>query len=90
MHSCIAALSQGVPCVGVAYSRKFEGVFDTVGMAEWVVDGGSLSSAEAVERVLELFRKREAIRDNLLRSAEGARKQLSDVFNKMFSSDILY
>jgi len=90
MHSCIAALSQGVPCVGVAYSRKFEGVFDTVGMAEWVVDGGRLSSAEAVERVLELFRKREAIRDNLLRSAEGARKQLSDVFNKMFSSDILY
>jgi len=88
MHSCIAALSQGVPCVGVAYSKKFEGVFDTVGMAEWVVDGRRLSSAEAVERVLELFRKREAVRDDLLRSAEGARKQLADVFGKMFSSDI--
>lgn len=89
MHSCIAALSQGVPCVGVAYSKKFEGVFDTVGMAEWVVDGRRLSSAEAVERVLELFRKREAVKDDLLRSAEGARKQLADVFGKMFSSDIL-
>ena len=32
MHACIAALSQGVPCVGVAYSMKFAGVFDTVGM----------------------------------------------------------
>ena len=90
MHSCIAALSQGVPCVGVAYSKKFEGVFDTVGMAEWVVDGRRLSSGEAVEKVLELFRKRHTVRDNLLRSAEGARTQLSDVFGKMCSSDILY
>jgi polysaccharide pyruvyl transferase WcaK-like protein len=88
MHSCIAALSQGVPCVGVAYSKKIEGVFDTVGMAEWLVDGRRLSSAEALERVLELFRKRGAVKDDLLRSAEGARKQLLDVFKKLFSSDI--
>ena len=38
MHACIGALSQGIPCVGVAYSMKFRGVFESVGVADWVVD----------------------------------------------------
>jgi len=31
MHSCIAAISTGVPTIGLAYSKKFIGVFQTVG-----------------------------------------------------------
>jgi polysaccharide pyruvyl transferase WcaK-like protein len=38
MHACIAAISQCVPAVGLAYSRKFHGVFESVGMEEWVID----------------------------------------------------
>ncbi len=38
MHSCIAALSQGVPTVGLAYSDKTLGVFETAGVGEGVVD----------------------------------------------------
>jgi len=38
MHACIAALSQGIPAIGVAYSEKFIGVFDSVGAGEMVVD----------------------------------------------------
>ena len=41
MHACIAALSQGIPTVGVAYSRKFAGVFEMVGAEDWVIDGAS-------------------------------------------------
>src|ERR1035437_6945226 len=33
MHACIAALSQNIPAVAVAYSDKFLGVMDTVGAA---------------------------------------------------------
>ncbi|OFY63420.1 MAG: hypothetical protein A3H98_14280, partial [Bacteroidetes bacterium RIFCSPLOWO2_02_FULL_36_8] len=39
MHACVAALSQGIPTVGVAYSRKFQGVFESVGFEDMVVDG---------------------------------------------------
>ena len=38
MHACIAALSQCVPAIGLAYSRKFAGVLDSIGGGATVVD----------------------------------------------------
>ena len=38
MHACIAALSQGVPCVALAYSEKFAGVLESVAMDDLVID----------------------------------------------------
>jgi len=35
MHACIAALSQGIPAVAIAYSDKFTGVMQTVGAGGW-------------------------------------------------------
>ncbi len=84
MHACIAALSQGVPCVGIAYSRKFEGVFDTVGMGGWVVDGREVGNEQAVSRILELYRKRDDVRQGLRVRADEARRRLYDVFATLF------
>ena len=36
MHACIAAFSSGVPVVPMAYSRKFEGLFGTLGYTRMV------------------------------------------------------
>lgn len=36
MHACIAAFSSGVPVVPMAYSRKFEGLFGTLGYTRTV------------------------------------------------------
>ena len=52
MHACIAALSQGIPTVGVAYSEKFVGVFDSVGAGEMVVDCRS-SSYESIINIIK-------------------------------------
>lgn len=38
MHACIAALSQGIPTVAIAYSDKFRGVFASVGVEQYVRD----------------------------------------------------
>lgn len=83
MHSCIAALSQGVPCVGVAYSMKFRGVFESVGMEDWVVDGREMNEEDAVRRVMELYRTRDGIRDDLKSNADAARNRLRQVFSEM-------
>jgi polysaccharide pyruvyl transferase WcaK-like protein len=80
MHACIAALSQGIPCVGIAYSMKFEGVFESVGMNGWVVDGRNTANAEAVVRVIELYSRRDEIRADLARNAQEARSRLRHVF----------
>ena len=85
MHACIAALSQGVPCVGVAYSMKFEGVFESVGMGEWVVDGRNVGNARAIARVLKLYRRRNDVREVLGRRADEARDSLRAVFRRVFT-----
>lgn len=84
MHSCIAALSQGVPCVGVAYSMKFHGVFESVGMEDWVVDGRKASNQEAVNRVLALYRDRDSVRARLTKHADEARASLAETFRRLF------
>lgn len=83
MHACIAALSQGIPCVGVAYSMKFRGVFESVGMADWVVDGRSVSNDEAVAIILARHRNRDSTRRPLGEAAEQARARLQEVFRDL-------
>ena len=83
MHACIAALSQGIPCAGVAYSMKFAGVFGTVGAETWVVDGREATNEQAVARILDLYRQRAEMRDGLSQRAEEARKQLQDIFRNL-------
>ena len=86
MHSCIAALSQGIPCVGIAYSMKFDGVFESVGVRDWVVDGRKLSNEEAVTRVLDLYDQRDQVRNRLTRHANAARVQLNEVFGRLLTA----
>jgi polysaccharide pyruvyl transferase WcaK-like protein len=86
MHSCIAALSQGVPCVGVAYSGKFQGVFESVGAGEWVVDGREVSTTQAVERIAALFQERQKIREPLRSRATAARSDLAVVFKDLLEA----
>jgi polysaccharide pyruvyl transferase WcaK-like protein len=88
MHSCIAALSQGIPCVGIAYSRKFEGVFDSVGMGEWVVDARDSAEQEAVDQVLACYRKRLDVRGELVRQAERARADLERLFSELIGASV--
>ena len=83
MHACIAALSQGVPSVGVAYSKKFAGVFDSVGMREWVVDARQASNEEALARILELFRSRHDVVSALRQRSQEARARLPEIFQKL-------
>jgi colanic acid/amylovoran biosynthesis protein len=88
MHSCIAALSQGIPCVGIAYSRKFAGVFQSIGMEDWVIDGRETTGEQAVARVLDLYRQRDSVRDRLARRATEARERLNEVFRELVISQI--
>lgn len=83
MHSCIAALSQGVPCVGVAYSMKFAGVFDSVGMADHVIDARKTTQTDATRRIVELYRGRNARRAPLAAAADAARQELKRIFGQL-------
>ncbi len=60
MHSCIAAFSAGVPVVPMAYSRKFAGLFGSLGY-EHTVDCTSESEEKIVARIGDAFARRTAL-----------------------------
>lgn len=88
MHSCIAALSQGIPTVGVAYSKKFAGVFDSVGAADWVVDGRQFDSAQAVAKTMKILQGREALCGPLAGRVRAAQAELQTTFEQMLATAV--
>ena len=57
MHACIAAFSSGVPVVPMAYSRKFEGLFGTLGYAR-TVDCTTQGAAEIMGLISAAYEDR--------------------------------
>ena len=57
MHACIAAFSSGVPVVPMAYSRKFEGLFGTLGYRR-TVDCTTQTAEVILDQVMAGFSDR--------------------------------
>jgi len=79
MHACIAALSQGVPAVGIAYSPKFLGVLASIGAGELVADPRTLSADRILDQVDRVFLGRAEIRHRLEQSMPTVRAKTRDV-----------
>jgi polysaccharide pyruvyl transferase WcaK-like protein len=86
MHSCIAGLSITVPTVGIAYSGKFDGVFDTVGCRDTIIDARKVDGDTAVRVVLRIYRCREEIRQRLRNTTAGVKKQIQDTFQAIMGT----
>jgi polysaccharide pyruvyl transferase WcaK-like protein len=86
LHACIAALSQEIPTVGVAYSRKFHGVFETVGVEGSVIDGRAEDVESALARVADLYERRLDSRDELRSSVGCARAELRRQFKQLYAA----
>ena len=61
MHACIAAVSSGVPTVPVSYSRKFTGLFESLGYSP-VADCKTESEAQILETIRSGFQQRETLK----------------------------
>jgi polysaccharide pyruvyl transferase WcaK-like protein len=85
MHACIAAVSQGVPVAPVAYSRKFIGVFDSVGLGELVVDPRNVSQQEAIDAVVAAFQCRAELRAQIMPRVKEAQEGIRQTFVDLLS-----
>jgi polysaccharide pyruvyl transferase WcaK-like protein len=65
MHSCIAALSQFIPAVGIAYSKKFKGVFESIGLGNCVADAYLCNEDELLSVVKIALKRRDQTRKHL-------------------------
>jgi colanic acid/amylovoran biosynthesis protein len=76
MHACIGAFSSGVPVVPIAYSRKFNGLFGTLGY-QYFVDGKATDTDEAISRTLQWFDERDVLAKALVAGRALAEKRLA-------------
>lgn len=81
MHSTIAALSQYVPAVGMAYSKKFAGVFQTAGVEKYVVDMRQMDEAQILGRINELHQARGYTRRYLTEAMPKVQKKVMSLFD---------
>jgi colanic acid/amylovoran biosynthesis protein len=86
MHACIAALSQAVPALGLAYSRKFEGVFRSLDAGDLVLDLTRQDMAGGLKFVEERFRQRELLKQGLQTTAPKLRESVLELFQDIVRS----
>lgn len=83
MHACIAAISQNVPTAAIAYSKKFNGVFESVGLGHMVVDARLLDMEESINRVIALYRDREAEKLSMADKTGSAKQIVYETFERL-------
>ena len=88
MHATIAALSQGVPCAAIAYSPKFQGVFEACGQSAHVADPTRLSTQELVDCLLGSFHSRSSARYVLAERLVGVRGLLQVQFDRFLTDGV--
>jgi len=86
MHSCIAALSQGIPTIGVAYSRKFKGIFDSIDIGNMVSDARSASMEETINFIFNQFQNKQSIQADLGNKVRVTQKRLLEIFDLMLNT----
>jgi colanic acid/amylovoran biosynthesis protein len=82
MHACIAAISQAVPAVSVAYSDKFIGVMKTVGVESLVADPRQMNAEEILQHIDRCLLGRDQIRRQLEQSMPQVKKSILDTISQ--------
>lgn len=83
MHACIAAISQCVPAVGLAYSRKFHGVFKSVGVDELVIDIRECDGNAVIATVDRAYQRRAELRAKLEANIPAVRASVLGLFSQL-------
>jgi polysaccharide pyruvyl transferase WcaK-like protein len=75
MHSCIAAFSSGVPTLPMAYSRKFNGLFNSLNYTH-VLDCLALDTQSALQMFIHAFDHRDQLAVDLNTGNKMAQEKL--------------
>jgi len=85
MHACIAALSQNVPAVAIAYTDKFIGVMQTIGMGASMADPRTLGEEEILSLVDRAFEQRASARRELEQRIPQVRERVLNLFTEVLA-----
>lgn len=76
MHSNIAAISQGIPTIAIAYSHKAPGIMSLVGLGKYVCRFDTMDFSELSAKITDVWSSREEIRKQLTARAEELKQSV--------------
>ena len=68
MHSTIAAISSGVPVIPIAYSRKFNGLYNTLDYPYYVDAKNIESEKVALDKIISFINEKNNLLDSVVKS----------------------
>lgn len=83
MHACIGAVSQNVPSVSIAYSDKFAGVMESVGVGSIVADPRKMGEKEILRIVEQAFDARAQVREQLTQTMPHVKQTVLRLFSEV-------
>lgn len=84
MHATIAAISSGVPVIPFSYSRKFEGLFGSIGY-NYIIRGTSISTEEAVSLTLQWIETSSELKANIIDSEDIVKERIDILKAKLIT-----
>ncbi len=82
MHSNIFATSMKIPTTAIAYEKKTNGIMETVGLEEYVVEIDTITKEKLIETVERGIKNSENIKKQLNERIEQIRKEILEKLNK--------
>ena len=83
MHACIGAISQCIPAVGLAYSGKFIGVFESVGVGDTVVDLRTETTEQVLKQVADIYQQRDEKAEKLQVTVPQIQQHVLQLFDNL-------
>jgi len=80
MHACIAALSQNIPSVAIAYSKKFFGVMQSIVAESLVADPRILGKEEIFNIIDEVYEHRDSVSEQLKQTMPQVKEMVLNLF----------
>jgi colanic acid/amylovoran biosynthesis protein len=80
MHATIAAISQKIPTIGLAYSKKFVGVYETAGVDDCVTDLRTLTNEKVMILIKNTYSNRVVINKRLEQTIPEVKKTVYAIF----------
>ncbi|KMQ51474.1 hypothetical protein CHISP_1721 [Chitinispirillum alkaliphilum] len=88
MHACIAALSQNIPAIGIAYSKKFLGLYQTIGVESLVADACFDDFDTIVSIITNRYENRRIYACKLKQHLQRIPKTHKSVFNDPYTNNM--
>lgn len=88
MHACIGSISQAIPTVTLAYSKKALGVMSHLNMGDSVVDLRTLDAAASLGAIDALFDRRADLRAALSGQVPAVRRRVEEFFTRVLPASL--